>query len=244
MRLLPKPWDRLYATGWPTPPSPHPMGSGVPRVVSPAVCSAPFSQRFGSRLGPPVRAGARRLSSWLLAAGIAGLAAGCVEPDSGAGTGRQPSRFAAPSNSSRVDEINLVTMPVPVNLESLPGIDGVVVKIYAVNYKYPHTQPIGAGALEVFLYDGLVRGAADETNSPLHRWEFPAAELPGYAITTTVGTGYSFRLGWGKDHPRGERITLVARYHPPQGPLVLSSPSYLALPAAAPPAVAVPPTKP
>ena len=122
-------------------------------------------------------------------------------------------------------------MPVPINLESLPGIDGVVVKVYAVNYKYPRTQTIPTGVLEVLMYDGLVRGAANETNQARHIWIFPAEELPGYAITTTIGTGYSFRLAWGKDHPRGDKISVVARYRPPEGAAVYSSPSYLAIPA-------------
>ena len=139
-----------------------------------------------------------------------------------------------------MDEINLVTMPVPINLESLPGIDGVVVKIYAVDYKLPRTQPINAGTLEVLMYDGLVRGSADETNQCRHRWTFPAADLAGYASTTTIGVGYSFRLGWGKDHPQQDKITLVARYQPPQGKPVYSSPSYVPIPGPAPAAPAPP----
>lgn len=129
-----------------------------------------------------------------------------------------------------MDELNLVTMPVPVNLESLPGVDGIVIKIYAANARRPRTQPIVSGVLEVLMYEGLVRGGAEETNRYRHQWTFPAEELPAFATATTIGTGYSFRLAWGKDAPRIDKITVVARYQPPQGPTVYSSPSYLAIP--------------
>jgi hypothetical protein len=151
-----------------------------------------------------------------------------------------PRRVAA-AFSSRLDEINLVALPVPINLESLPGIDGIVVKIYGVNYKHPRTQPIDSGTLEILMYDGLVRGSADETNQCRHIWTFTAQELQAYAFTTTVGTGYFFRLGWGKDKPQRDKITVVARYQPRQGQAVYCAPSYIAIPA---PMPVVPPTHP
>ena len=49
---------------------------------------------------------------------------------------------------------------------------------------------------------------------------FPRRDLLTSALTTTVGTGYLFPLAWGKDQPRADKITVVARYLPPQGPAV------------------------
>jgi hypothetical protein len=171
----------------------------------------------------------------LLAALVGALAAGCTNP--GAPTKPAPGGTALFSASARVDEISLVTMPAPVNLESLPGLDGVAVKVYAVDYKLSRTQPIRSGSLAILMYDGLVRGGGDETNKCRHQWTFAAQELPPFAMTTSIGTGYSFRLGWGKDTPQQERITLVARYQPPKGRPVYSAPSYLPVPGppAAPP---------
>ncbi|MCX6928703.1 MAG: hypothetical protein NT154_36645 [Verrucomicrobia bacterium] len=164
----------------------------------------------------------------LVLAGLVWVLAGCMGPSSAA---RPSPRGTTASASSRVDEINLVALPVPVNLESMPGVDGIVLKIYGASYKHPRTQPIHSGVLEVLMWDGLVRGSADETNRCRHIWTFTAQELPGYAFTTTVGTGYFFQLGWGKDKPQGDKITLVARYQPAQGQAVYSVPSYIAIPA-------------
>ena len=155
------------------------------------------------------------------------MLAGCSGPSSAA---RPLPRGAPASSSSRVDEINLVALPVPVNLESLPGVDGIVLKIYGVSFKHPRTQPIRSGVLDVIMWDGLVRGTAEETNRCRHIWTFTAQELQGYAFTTTVGTGYFFQLGWGKDKPQGDKITVVARYQPAPGQAVYSAPSYMAIP--------------
>ena len=177
----------------------------------------------------------------LLLAGMLWAPLGCTAP------GAKPagSTPAAPvSAGSRIDEINLVTMPVPINLESLPGIDGIVLKIYAVNYQHPRTQAIAAGALEVLMYDGLVRGGPGETNQCRHQWSFSAEELRGYAFTTRIGTGYSFRLGWGKDRPQQDKISVVARYQPPQGQPIYSSPSYIPIPGTVPAPAAAKPAAP
>jgi hypothetical protein len=135
-----------------------------------------------------------------------------------------------PSSVSRIDEINLVTMPVVVNLESKLGINGVQVKVYAVDYQRPKTQPIREGALEILMFEGLVGESFDQTNRCRHIWSFPARDLPTYAATTTVGVGYPFSLSWGTNRPRADKITLVARYQPPQGPMIYSAPSYISIP--------------
>jgi hypothetical protein len=135
-----------------------------------------------------------------------------------------------PASAARIDELNLVTMPVVVNLESKLGVNGVQVKIYAVDFKRPKTQAIREGTLEILMFDGLVGESFDQTNRCRHLWSFPALDLPSYAATTTVGTGYLFPLPWGKDRPRADKMTLIARYLPTQGPAIYSAPSYIAIP--------------
>jgi hypothetical protein len=174
----------------------------------------------------------------LLVAALGWLLTGCSARSSAA---RPSARGAAASASSRVDEINLVALPVPVNLEAMPGIDGIVLKIYPVSDKHPRTQPIHSGVLDVIMWDGLVRGTAEEVSRCRHIWTFSAQELQGYAFTTTVGTGYFFQLGWGKDKPQGDKITVVARYQPAKGQALYSAPSYIPIPAAG---LAVPPIRP
>jgi hypothetical protein len=151
---------------------------------------------------------------------------------SGCGTSRPPAKPASGGASSgpRVDELNLVTMPVAVNLESKLGINGIQAKVYAVDYQRPKTQPIKDGTLEMLMFEGLVGDSFDQTNRCRHLWSFPAPELAAYAVTTTVGTGYLFALTWGKDQPRADKITVVARYQPPQGRIIYSAPSYISIP--------------
>ena len=130
----------------------------------------------------------------------------------------------------RISELNLVAMPVPVSLDSRPSSDAIEVKIYAINGELPKAQPIRQGNLDFLLYDGLVRGGVSETNPPLRTWSFPPAELAPRVFTSAVGTGYFFTLNWAKDRPQSNKISVMARYRPPQGPPVYSAACFIELP--------------
>ena len=152
-------------------------------------------------------------------------AAGCVT----SGPRAKPAP-KEPSSKARVDELDLVTMPVAVNLESKLGLSGIQVKIYASDSQRPKPHAITDGTLEILMFEGLVGDSFDQTNRCRHLWSFPARDLLTSAVTTTVGTGYLFPLAWGKDRPRADKITVVARYLPPQGPVIYSAPSYISIP--------------
>jgi hypothetical protein len=137
----------------------------------------------------------------------------------------------------QISELNLVAMPVPISLDSRPASDAIEVKIYAIDSELPKAQPIRQGNLDFLLYDGLMRGGVSEANPPLRTWSFPPAELAPRVFTTAVGTGYFFTLSWGKDHPKSNQITVIARYRPPQGAPVYSSACFISLP---PPQTAAP----
>ncbi len=147
---------------------------------------------------------------------------------SGCGTSA-PSASVA-SSASHLDELDLVTSPVAVNLQSQLGVNGIPVKVYAVDYHLPKTQPIRDGTVQILMFEGLVRDAFDQTNRCRHVWSYPARDLALYTFRTTVGTGYLFPLAWGKDQPRTDKIALVARYLAPQGRTLYSAPSYVLLP--------------
>jgi len=138
------------------------------------------------------------------------------------------------ASKPRVNELNLVAMPVPVSAESRPNIDSINVRVYAVDSELPKAQPIRQGNLELLLYDGLVREGFVETNQLLRAWTFPPAELASRVFTSAVGTGYFFVLSWGKDHPQSNTLTVVARYRPLEGPPVYSSACFIELPPPAP----------
>jgi hypothetical protein len=158
--------------------------------------------------------------------------------------GAKPALGSA-SSKSRIDELNLVTMPVAVNLDSGFGINGIPVKVYALDYERPKAQPIRDGTLQILMFDSLVRDGFDQTNRCRHVWSYPARDLATYTFTTTLGTGYSFALAWGKDQPRTDKMTLVARYLPPAGRTIYSAPSYVSMPPPASPAApGAPPPQP
>ena len=166
-------------------------------------------------------------------------AAGCVT----SGPQARPAP-KEPSSKARVDELDLVAMPVAVNLESKLGLNGIQVKIYAGDLRRPKTQPITEGTLEILMFEGLVGDSFDQTNRCRHLWSFPARDLLTSALTTSVGTGYLFPLAWGKDRPRADKITVVARYLPPQGPVIYSAPSYISIPPPRSPPPSAPPSAP
>lgn len=111
------------------------------------------------------------------------------------------------------------------NLDAIPGADGVAVKIFAIDPASPKTAPIPDGKLEILLFDGTTAAGEDYNPTPLHTWTYSADELKAFAFTKAIGTGYDLLLAWGTDRPRQKRVTLVARYTPPKGRVIISGPN-------------------
>jgi hypothetical protein len=138
-----------------------------------------------------------------------------------------PVRAVYPSSS--IDGLSLMTMPMPIHVNSQISADGLALKIYASSPGKPKAQPIREGDLDVLMFDGIVNAFPSGTATCRHLWTFSARQLETLQSSTTVGTAYDFALSWGNDVPIGNQITLFARYRPPQGRPVVSAPSYLAL---------------
>lgn len=157
----------------------------------------------------------------LVAAGVA--LAGCATS--------MPRRSAsARSAQTPIDELNLLAMPVALNLDAVPGVDGVAIQVYAVARNQPKTQPIRDGMLDVLMYDGLLKEIIPDSNQYRHVWNFAADQLKAYAAGTAIGVSYRLTLNWGMDRPRDDKITLIVRYRPVQGEAVYSAPSSIAVP--------------
>jgi len=134
------------------------------------------------------------------------------------------------SEDSEIDDLNLVALPMPVNVSGRPGsADGIAVKVYGINRQRPKAQPIRSGTLELLLYDGLAHKGVVETNRLVHAWTFPASDLAGHSFVTTVGTGYLFSLAWQNNPPRGSQITVVARHVSSKGSVISSAPNFIAI---------------
>ncbi len=125
-----------------------------------------------------------------------------------------------------IHELNLLSMPVAVNLDGKDGADGIAIKVFAANQDEPKAVPIRKGHLEILAYDGKVDTAP--AAKPFHTWRFSAAELAGYKFTTALGTGYNLVLSWAPQQLTQARVVVVARYLPPHGPPVVSAPNSIA----------------
>lgn len=142
--------------------------------------------------------------------------------------GSDSARFSQPQ--TRITEINLLAMPVAINLDSVPGVDGFAIRVYAVDPSRPKTQPVESGTLEILMYDGLLKEVLPEIGQYRHVWSFTAQQLKACVFTSAIGTGYRFTLNWGTDQPRDDKITIAVRYRPAQGPAIYSAPSSITVP--------------
>lgn len=126
-----------------------------------------------------------------------------------------------------IDELNLLTMPIGLNLDTVPGADGFAVKIFPSTAAAPKSVPIKDGTLEVLMYEGVIQiDDASSLPSPLQSWTFSPGQLIPFEQQSFVGTGYELTLRWGPQAPGQSKVTIVARYLPPHGaPPVYSAPN-------------------
>jgi hypothetical protein len=120
-------------------------------------------------------------------------------------------------------ELHMLTMPMALNLDSEPGADGFVVKIYAVRQQEPKPAPLKEGSVEILMYDGTISGRIPDDARPLRTWKFTATELSQYQFRTAIGIGYSLKVEWGEQRPTKDRVTIAARYLPAKGSPVTSA---------------------
>lgn len=116
-------------------------------------------------------------------------------------------------------KLNLIAVPVGLNLDNRPGPDGFSVKVYANDTLHAKGIPIRDGLLEILAFDGSFFG---RTNMPptLRTWKFPATDLAPYRFKSTIGIGYEFTLLWGTNKPSRTLISVAARYFAPNGRVV------------------------
>jgi hypothetical protein len=128
-----------------------------------------------------------------------------------------------------VERLDLLLTPVALDLDGRPGADGFGVRIYASNRRSAFGSPILEGTLEILMYDGTIRTDELAKATPLRTWRYPASELKPHSQKTSIGLGYRFGLSWGEQRPRGDRITVVARYQGPGDYVVVSAPGAISL---------------
>ena len=128
-----------------------------------------------------------------------------------------------PPAATAISELNLLGLPMAVNLDAQPGADGVVVKLFATSRASPRAVPIRSGILEISAYPESPDPAG--LPPPFHRWTFTPVDLAPHAFNTALGTGYNLILDWRPRSFPADRVSVIARYQPDQGPPVTSAPS-------------------
>jgi len=129
-----------------------------------------------------------------------------------------------PRNSpSAISGLNLLGLPVAINLDDRPGADGIVLRLFATSQASPRAVPLRSGILEILAYEGTPNPAA--WPEPFHCWTFTPAELIPCEFNTLLGTGYKFVLNWLPRVFHSNRVTVIARYRTPAGNPVTSAPS-------------------
>jgi hypothetical protein len=141
-----------------------------------------------------------------------------------------PSPKPVSDASQDIEEINLISPQAALNYDTEPGPDGLWLRVYAGNSRQAKPVPIPKGTLEVLLFDGMPKAAELAQTTPLHVWTFRASDLGGCRQQTIIGTSYFLTLLWGNDKPVRNRVTVLARYLPPRGSPVYSTPTVVFVP--------------
>ena len=127
-----------------------------------------------------------------------------------------------------ITELNMLAVPVALNLDGFPGPDTIAVKIYAGNLREASPVPITTGRIELLMFNGLLKRS---TNAPvpLHTWTFPARQLKRFEYKASIGTGYELTASWTTNKPTASKVTLISRYLTDSAPPVYSSPSTISI---------------
>jgi hypothetical protein len=141
------------------------------------------------------------------------LALGCSTPGA-------HSEVASQQRGSLV-ELNVIAIPVGLNLDRIPGPESFSVKIFGNDSVHPKAVPIRSGTLEILAFDG---GFFGRSNLPpvLKVWRYAAGDLLAHRFNSSIGTGYEFTLSWGTNHPTRTLMSVAARYTSDQGEVLTS----------------------
>ena len=134
-------------------------------------------------------------------------------------------RSISSGSTGPINQLHLLVTSVALNLDGKPGADGVGVRLYASRRGEPAALSITQGTLEILMFDGNVPLDELSRQQPRHTLTYPAEKLKPYIQETSVGISYRFAALWGQDQPKGERVTVVARYTGLTGQPIYSAPS-------------------
>ncbi len=128
-----------------------------------------------------------------------------------------------------IGEIHLFGVPVALNLDSKPGPDGIGVRVFMTPAGRARGTEMHEGRLDVLMFDGVVTETDFTRTPPLKVWSFTAQQLAPVVGSSALGIGYQLALNWGQSRPHVTSVTVVARYHPPSGPDLFSTPNSISV---------------
>ena len=185
--------------------------------------TASATARVGCTLKPPGS------SRWLcgLRLGVVQLLAmtwlaGCASTPGGGSWG-------GGSGGERIEELHLLGVPMALKMGRAGVPDGFAVRVFASERQRAKGVTIRNGSLAILMFDGPLGGVDPSTAKPARIWNFPAAALGAQASVSALGVGYQFVLGWEGAAPRQSRVTVLARFTPPQGSPVYSAPNVISV---------------
>ena len=95
-----------------------------------------------------------------------GISVFCLAVIAGCGP-KAFSNRGLPRPQERIDRIEAFSLPVAVNLDNVPGSDGVRLQLYLFQYDNPKPV-ICSGTLEILLFDRRLDEAGVRTVQPFH----------------------------------------------------------------------------
>jgi len=191
-----------------------------PAILTGAVAqSDAFAQLKPEEL-PPRWALPLRPAALMLMAGLTLFClGGCASSSSGGG-----SSFW---NSGSIHELHLLVLPGALKFDQSGATNGFAVRVFASDRSRARGISIRSGKLEILGYDGSPYETNPRSMTPAQIWSYPAASLPPFAISTSLGTGYDLALPWQGPRPQSSRLTLVARLVSASGTSLHSAPGVI-----------------
>ncbi|MDP7177000.1 MAG: hypothetical protein QF749_01800 [Verrucomicrobiota bacterium] len=152
--------------------------------------------------------------SWLALTGI-----GCRTQ--GSDVGRVRPKVFDPGEGP-INSIRLFTSPVLFNLDGEPGPDAFKARVYAVRDSAPKPVPFTKGTLEIIIFDEASN--RDQQDPPRQVWSFSGADLNRHRLQTSIGFSYDFTLEIDKSKPLPDKVSVVAKFTPPDGGSIFAKP--------------------
>jgi len=137
-----------------------------------------------------------------------------------------------PAPIAHADRIGLfVPESAIVNWDGKPGLDGVIAQVMLFRNEGGGLKSVlVTGDVDIMIYEGAKPANLSDAIKPFLSWTFNAREL-SQRVVGQYGSlwGYALRLPW-KLPPRSEKVWLIARYRPPSGRAIYSSPAEQPMP--------------